>query len=290
MTKNATKYINVTSEKLKEIVHAKLPSLQNYHKTLSAKALKHQSRLFQKNLGHLEARGSVTFIKYNFKCYAITNAHCLFENDSQDEYFTAIPMKKSKKYVENERNEIKLKLICVDKVRDLAVFNCDKKALYHSKRSFLELYPYTSNDFEKSPFTMIIGVPGERLGYYYGDENTDYTNLEKIIMNHVTLFSAIMNSNDTHHEIKVSSESFLLNGITPENLKENDTLFDEHELSNKIKSLAGLSGSPCFNFNYKNLNNFNLNYLGMVSNGTVESETIHVISVNEIKDFLNEIN
>lgn len=285
-----TRYTNINLEKLNEILDAKLPSIQNFLKILGNNGLTYQSRLFFDFEGHPEALGSVTFIKYNFNYYVLTNNHCLKNGINYPDYFTYIPMKKSKKFKENERKKVPLTFIKNDENLDLAVFKCDHSIIKKSRRNFFELYPYTENDYKNSPLALIIGTPGERLGYYYSANNTDYSNLEKIIMNSITYLTLIETFYEDYYELSIAQENKITGHILINAVEENEVLFGDGILkSGKLNSIEGLSGSPCFNFNFKKLNNFKLHYLGMVSNGTVESGKVYVISVEKIKTFLNSI-
>lgn len=280
-----SKFTTLPPERYSELMA--LPKAKDFLKKLADKGLSHQSRLFYLNNGHPEPRGSITFIRYNFNFFALTNYHCLKNDGDVNNYFVFIPSRKTKYLVENERIKVNLLLVNTDKDMDLALFSLDENLFKQSKRSFFELFPYTKNDFNLSPFVLMIGVPGERLGYIYGENNTDYSNLEKIIMNHITYKSVIKDTDENFHEIPISKSNNVEMEWQTER-EENKLIFNESELRGEINRIDGLSGSPCFNYNYKNFNSTQLHFLGLTSNGSIESGTVQVIRVERIKEFLGK--
>lgn len=285
--KYSSKYQMVSGKRLEEILDS--PIIKEYKDKIAGLALKNQSKLFELVDGHPIARGTITWIRYNNEDYGVTNAHCLPEGSNPENYRAYLPSLKTKEYEEDQKITLDLELVHRDKAVDLAAFKVDRRPFKASKRSFIELSSFSSNDLDKSDQVLFVGVPGERLGFYYRPDDPDYTQFERILNNHITIFSVIEQTTEEHHVIPVT-EQYNVIGITNKR-SENDSLFTEEELwSGKVGSIKGMSGSPCFTFSFRKLPKSDLRFLGILYAGTPQSGKVNVLKLDTVKKFLTEAN
>lgn len=257
------------------------PSYAAYRENIGKMVLPKQSRLYYSVEGFPIAKGSVTYIKYKKYCFAVTNEHCIREEDIE-KYKIYVP---SKEAIDEEKDKVidlQLEFLGVDADNDLAAFLINEESLRDSKRNFIQLYPTSFATIKENTGVILIGAPGELLEYKYEDPE-QFIGFESIKHNHITYF--------TIHEGFDEDLDLHTISVTPTQTKFGDGIEETKAFFN---SLNGMSGSPAFIYNVYELTDreFNINsvkFLGITSNGDPQHQKAYVIDLKIVISFLDNI-